>query len=227
MKIDVISIFPEYFQSAQLSILGKAITDGIINLEVHDLRDASDDKHKSVDDTPYGGGPGMVMMAEPWGKTLDAVVNEQSVIVIPSPSGKLLTQKMLNDFSKASHIVFACGRYEGIDQRVIDYYRQHHQVVEVSLGDYVVAGGEVAALVLLEGISRLLPGVVGNPESITEDSFGEELVGMLEWPSYTKPQLWRGLEVPAVLLSGNHAEIVQWRRAQSEAKTKENRPDLG
>jgi tRNA (guanine37-N1)-methyltransferase len=227
MKIDVISIFPEYFQSAQLSILGKAITDGIINLEVHDLRDASDDKHKSVDDTPYGGGPGMVMMAEPWGKTLDAVVNEQSVIVIPSPSGKLLTQKMLNDFSKASHIVFACGRYEGIDQRVIDYYRQHHQVVEVSLGDYVVAGGEVAALVLLEGISRLLPGVVGNPESISEDSFGEELVGMLEWPSYTKPQLWRGLEVPAVLLSGNHAEIVQWRRAQSEAKTKENRPDLG
>jgi tRNA (guanine37-N1)-methyltransferase len=227
MKIDVISIFPEYFQSAQLSILGKAISDGIINLEVHDLRDASDDKHKSVDDTPYGGGPGMVMMAEPWGRTLDAVVNEQTVIVIPSPSGKLLTQKMLNEFSKASHIVFACGRYEGIDQRVIDHYRQHHQVVEVSLGDYVVAGGEVAALVLLEGISRLLPGVVGNPESITEDSFGEDLVGMLEWPSYTKPQVWRGLEVPAVLLSGNHAEIAQWRRAQSEAKTKENRPDLG
>ena len=227
MKIDVISIFPEYFQSAQLSILGKAISDGIINLEVHDLRDASDDKHKSVDDTPYGGGPGMVMMAEPWGRTLDAVVNEQTVIVIPSPSGKLLTQKMLNEFSKASHIVFACGRYEGIDQRVIDHYRQHHQVVEVSLGDYVVAGGEVAALVLLEGISRLLPGVVGNPESISEDSFGEDLVGMLEWPSYTKPQVWRGLEVPAVLLSGNHAEIAQWRRAQSEAKTKENRPDLG
>jgi len=227
MKIDVISIFPEYFQSAQLSILGKAISDGIINLEVHDLRDASDDKHKSVDDTPYGGGPGMVMMAEPWGRTLDAVVNEQTVIVIPSPSGKLLTQKMLNEFSKASHIVLACGRYEGIDQRVIDHYRQHHQVVEVSLGDYVVAGGEVAALVLLEGISRLLPGVVGNPESITEDSFGEDLVGMLEWPSYTKPQVWRGLEVPAVLLSGNHAEIAQWRRAQSEAKTKENRPDLG
>lgn len=227
MKIDVISIFPEYFQSAQLSILGKAISDGIINLEVHDLRDATDDKHKSVDDTPYGGGPGMVMMAEPWGRTLDAVVNEQTVIVIPSPSGKLLTQKMLNEFSKASHIVLACGRYEGIDQRVIDHYRQHHQVVEVSLGDYVVAGGEVAALVLLEGISRLLPGVVGNPESITEDSFGEDLVGMLEWPSYTKPQVWRGLEVPAVLLSGNHAEIAQWRRAQSEAKTKENRPDLG
>lgn len=227
MKIDIVSIFPDYFQARKLSILGKAIADGLLDVVVHDLREATDDKHKTVDDTPYGGGPGMVMMAEPWGKVLDSLLQPKSVLVVPTPSGKLLNQAMLQDLSTKPHIVFACGRYEGIDQRVIEYYETRYQVLEVSLGDYVVSGGEVATLVMLEGISRLLPGVVGNPESITEDSFGEDLVGMLEWPVYTKPQVWRELEVPGVLLSGNHAEIEKWRRSQSEAKTKQNRPDLG
>lgn len=227
MKIDIVSIFPDYFQPINLSILGKALTDGILEVQVHDLRDATEDKHKTVDDTPYGGGPGMVMMPEPWGKALDALLAPDSVIVVPSPGGKLLTQPMLQQLSSVKHLVFACGRYEGIDQRVVDYYKTQYEVIEVSLGDYVVAGGEVAALVMLEGISRLLPGVVGNPESITEDSFGQDLAGLLEWPVYTKPQVWRGIEVPPVLLSGNHAEIQKWRRSQSEKKTKSNRPDLG
>lgn len=227
MKIDIVSIFPEYFQAVKLSILGKAISDGVLDVAVHDLRDATEDKHKTVDDTPYGGGPGMVMMAEPWGKMLDSLLQSESVLVVPSPGGELLSQAMLQELSTQPHIVFACGRYEGIDQRVIEYFTTRHQVLEVSLGDYVVSGGEVAALVMLEGISRLLPGVVGNPESIAEDSFGEDLVGMLEWPVYTKPKVWRELEVPGVLLSGNHAEIEKWRRSQSEAKTKRNRPDLG
>ncbi|MFZ9309229.1 MAG: tRNA (guanosine(37)-N1)-methyltransferase TrmD [Candidatus Nanopelagicales bacterium] len=227
MKIDIVSIFPEYFDAINLSILGKAITDGILDVSVHDLRDATKDKHRSVDDSPYGGGPGMVMMAEPWGKTLDAIIRPDSVLVVPTPSGQLLTQSMLQDLSSSTHLVFACGRYEGIDQRVFDYYRSHCSVIEVSLGNYVVAGGEVAALVMLEGVSRLLSGVVGNPDSIMEDSFGQDLEGLLEWPVYTKPQEWRGLSVPEVLLSGNHAEISKWRRQQSEAKTRESRPDLG
>jgi len=227
MKIDVVSIFPEYFDVTKLSILGKAITDGILEVSVHDLRDATEDKHRSVDDTPYGGGPGMVMMAEPWGKTLDAIIKPSSVLVVPTPSGQLLTQSMLQNLSSSSHLVFACGRYEGIDQRVFDYYRSRCSLLEVSLGDYVVAGGEVATLVMLEGVSRLLPGVVGNPDSITEDSFGQDLEGLLEWPVYTKPQEWRGLQVPEVLLSGNHAEIAKWRRQQSETKTRQSRPDLG
>lgn len=227
MKIDIVSIFPEYFQAIKLSILGKAIADGVLEVTIHDLRDATEDKHKTVDDTPYGGGPGMVMMAEPWGRMLDTLLNPESVLVVPSPGGKLLSQGMLQKLSTEPHVIFACGRYEGIDQRVIEYYKTHHHVMEVSLGDYVVSGGEVAALVMLEGISRLLPGVVGNPDSIAEDSFGADLEGMLEWPVYTKPQVWRDLEVPEVLLSGNHAEIEKWRRGQSEAKTKQNRPDLG
>ncbi|MGA0017429.1 MAG: tRNA (guanosine(37)-N1)-methyltransferase TrmD [Burkholderiaceae bacterium] len=227
MKIDIVSIFPEYFDAINLSILGKAITDGILDVSVHDLRDAPKDTHRSVDDSPYGGGPGMVMMADPWGKTLDAIIRPDSVLVVPTPSGQLLTQSMLQDLSSSTHLVFACGRYEGIDQRVFDYYRSHCSVIEVSLGNYVVAGGEVAALVMLEGVSRLLSGVVGNPDSIMEDSFGQDLEGLLEWPVYTKPQEWRGLSVPEVLLSGNHAEISKWRRQQSEAKTRESRPDLG
>lgn len=227
MKIDIVSIFPEYFEVTKLSILGKAITDGILEINVYDLREATEDRHRSVDDTPYGGGPGMVMMAEPWGKTLDQILEPSSVLIVPSPSGKLLTQPMLQELSEASHLVFACGRYEGIDQRVLDYYQSRCTVREISLGNYVVAGGEVATMVMVEGVSRLLPGVVGNPESITEDSFGHDLAGLLEWPVYTKPQVWRGLEVPEVLLSGNHSEIAKWRRRESEAKTRENRPDLG
>lgn len=227
MKVDVISIFPEYFEARKLSILGKAISDNVLQVQIHDLRDVTEDKHRTVDDTPYGGGPGMVMMAEPWGKCLDPLVSPESVMIVPTPSGTLLTQALLQELSTSEHLIFACGRYEGIDQRVIDYYGKQCKVLEISLGDYVVSGGEVATLVMLEGISRLIPGVVGNPDSISEDSFGADLEGSLEWPVYTKPQEWRGLEVPSVLLSGNHAQIATWRAERGKEKTKRNRPDLG
>lgn len=211
MKIDAVTIFPEYFAPLQLSLLGKAQERGILDIAVHDLRDFTTDNHHSVDDTPYGGGAGMVMKPEIWGQALDGLMIPETDLIILTPAGKLFSQRMADDFAQKSHLVFACGRYEGIDARVGEFYaKQDFNVHYVSIGDYVLGGGEVAALVMIEAITRLLPGVLGNPESLAEESHVEE--GFLEYPNYTKPALWRGLEVPEVLLSGNHAAIAQWRR---------------
>ena len=194
-----------------------------MNVTVHDLRDATTDVHKSVDDTPYGGGAGMVMSPEPWGTMLDGVLQEDSWLVVPSPAGQLFSQSLAVEFSQAPHLVFACGRYEGIDQRVVEHYRTTHRVVEVSVGDYVLNGGEVAALAMMEATVRLLPGFMGNPESLVEESHEK---GLLEYPSFTKPRTWRGLDVPEVLLSGNHDAIRTWREEQSLERTRQVRPDL-
>ncbi len=223
MKIDIVTIFPGYFDALGLSLMGKAADKKLLEIGVHDLRDATSDPHRSVDDTPYGGGAGMVMKPEPWGVVLDEVLTPQSILVVPSPAGVVFSQSMAGELSEASHLVFACGRYEGIDHRVVEHYCTTHTVREVSLGDYVVNGGEVAALVMVEAIARLIPGVVGNPESLVEESHHN---GLLEYPSYTKPRSWRGLEVPEVLLSGNHEAIKQWRAEQSVARTRAVRPEL-
>ena len=228
MKIDVVSIFPQYLEPLKLSLVGKAIADGIIELGLHDLREAAHDKHHTVDDTPYGGGPGMVMKPEPWGETLDALISDQSIIVVPTPSGIRFTQELAAELSTAEHLVFTPARYEGIDSRVMAYYRAKGvRVLEVSIGDYVLAGGEAAVLVIVEALARLIPGVLGNKESFADDSFAAgEMAQLLEGPIYTKPPLWRELEVPEVLLSGNHAKIAQWRRDQAVERTRLNRPDL-
>lgn len=223
MKIDAISIFPDYFSVLELSLLGKAQESGLIEFKAHDLRNWTTDKHKTVDDTPYGGGAGMVMKPEPWGQALDSVLTDDSVVVFTTPAGIPFTQGLAQELSKEKHLVFACGRYEGIDQRVVEYSKTKARVLEVSLGDYVLNGGEVAALAMIEAITRLIPGFMGNSESIVEESHSD---GLLEYPSYTKPQVWRGLEVPEVLLSGHHAEIEKWRKAQQLARTEQNRPDL-
>lgn len=223
MRIDVVTIFPDYFSPLGLSLMGKAQEDGLLELHIHDLRDYTSDRHRSVDDTPYGGGAGMVMMPEPWGQALDDIVTTDSTLVVPTPAGSLFTQARAADLAAHSHLVFACGRYEGIDQRVVEYYRERIRVLELSIGDYVLAGGESATLVMVEAVMRLVPGVVGNPESLVEES--HELPGV-EYPSYTKPPQWRGLDVPEVLLSGHHEKIAQWRHEQSQARTKANRPDL-
>ena len=223
MKIDIVSIFPGYFDVLELSLLGKAAKSKLVNVTVHDLRDATTDVHKSVDDTPYGGGAGMVMSPEPWGTMLDGVLQEDSWLVVPSPAGQLFSQSLAVEFSQAPHLVFACGRYEGIDQRVVEHYRTTHRVVEVSVGDYVLNGGEVAALAMMEATVRLLPGFMGNPESLVEESHER---GLLEYPSFTKPRTWRGLDVPEVLLSGNHDAIRVWREEQSLERTRQVRPDL-
>jgi tRNA (guanine37-N1)-methyltransferase len=191
---------------------------------VHDLREFTHDRHRTVDDTPYGGGAGMVMKPEPWGEALDAVATDDSVIVVPTPSGVPFTQATAEELSGADHLVFVCGRYEGIDQRVVDHARTRWSVREVSLGDFVLNGGEAAALAMIEAIVRLVPGFMGNPESLVEESHG--LDGLLEYPVYTKPAAWRGLDVPEVLLSGDHARVAQWRREQAEMRTKERRPEL-
>lgn len=223
MKIDAIGIFPDYFSVLELSLLGKAQESGLIEFKAHDLRNWTTDKHKTVDDTPYGGGAGMVMKPEPWGQALDSVLTDDSVVVFTTPAGIPFTQGLAQELSKEKHLVFACGRYEGIDQRVVEYSKTKARVLEVSLGDYVLNGGEVAALAMIEAITRLIPGFMGNSESIVEESHSD---GLLEYPSYTKPQVWRGLEVPEVLLSGHHAEIEKWRKAQQLARTEQNRPDL-
>lgn len=223
MKIDAISIFPDYFSVLELSLLGKAQESGLIEFKAHDLRNWTTDKHKTVDDTPYGGGAGMVMKPEPWGEALDSVLTDDSVVVFTTPAGIPFTQGLAQELSKEKHLVFACGRYEGIDQRVVEYSKTKAKVLEVSLGDYVLNGGEVAALAMIEAITRLIPGFMGNSESIVEESHSD---GLLEYPSYTKPQVWRGLEVPEVLLSGHHAEIEKWRKAQQLSRTEQNRPDL-
>lgn len=198
-----------------------------MSLNVHDLRDKTYDKHKTVDDSPYGGGPGMVMKPEPWGEMLDDLVADETVLVIPTPSGKPFTQKLAADYATKKHIVFACGRYEGIDSRVAQHYGSRIRVDEVSIGDYVLAGGEVAVLVMVEAIARLIPGVLGNEESAADDSFAQgQMEALLEGPIYTRPPVWRDLEVPAILTSGDHAKVAAWRLAQAQARTRENRPDL-
>ena len=226
MKIDVISIFTEYLSPLKLSLLGKAQNAGLVEINVHDLRAATSDNHNTVDDTPYGGGAGMVMLPEVWGKTIDSVISSEADLIILTPAGKRFTQKMAEDFSHSKQLIFACGRYEGIDDRVRQYYSRPEfqarsiRVHEVSIGDYVLGGGEVAAMVIIEAVTRLIPGVLGNPDSLIEESHNDE--GYLEYPNFTKPQEWRGIPVPEILLSGNHAEIAKWRSAQAEKRAKEN-----
>ncbi|MDR1790841.1 MAG: tRNA (guanosine(37)-N1)-methyltransferase TrmD [Propionibacteriaceae bacterium] len=226
MRIDVVSIFPDYLAPLQLSLIGQAIAGGIVELAVHDLRDYTHDVHRTVDDTPYGGGPGMVMKPEPWGEALDPLVHPEATLIVTSPAGEVFTQATAVELSQFPHLIFACGRYEGIDQRVIDYYAPRLSVREISIGDYVLNGGEVAALAIIESVVRLLPGVVGNPESLAEESHNPDLGGLLEYPLYTKPAQWRGLSVPDVLLSGHHANIDAWRLAQAYTRTQSRRPDL-
>ena len=225
MRIDAISIFPSYFDALELSLFGKARDKGLIDFHAHDLRAWTQDKHKTVDDSPYGGGAGMVMMPEPWGKAFDEVIpkGNRPVVIFTTPAGQPFTQSLAEDLSSHDHLIFACGRYEGIDQRVVDYASTIADVREISIGDYVLNGGEVAAIAMIEAITRLLPGFMGNAESIVEESHSD---GLLEYPSYTKPSVWRGLEVPDVLLSGHHAEIDKWRKEQQVLRTKANRPDL-
>jgi tRNA (guanine37-N1)-methyltransferase len=223
VKIDIVTIFPAFFDVLEVSLIGKALDKNLVDISVHDLRDATSDPHRSVDDTPYGGGAGMVMSPEPWGVMLDRLLTKNSVLVVPSPAGRVFTQAQAKELAQGEHLVFACGRYEGIDQRVIEHYSSSHTVLELSLGDYVLNGGEVAVVAMLEATLRLVPGVIGNPESLTEESHEE---GLVEYPSYTKPRTWRELEVPEVLLSGHHEQIRQWRHEQSVARTKRMRPDL-
>jgi tRNA (guanine37-N1)-methyltransferase len=226
MKIDVVTIFPSYLDPLRQSLPGKAIDSGLVQLDVHDLRDWTRDVHRSVDDAPYGGGPGMVMRAPVWGQALDEICSAETLLVVPTPAGALFSQATARRWSSESHLVFACGRYEGIDQRVIDDAARRMRVVEVSIGDYVLSGGESAALVIIEAVVRLLPNVLGNPQSHHDDSHSPGKVGLLEGPSYTRPPSWRGLDVPEVLLSGDHARIEAWRRQASEQRTRARRPDL-
>lgn len=230
LALDVITIFPDYLLPLRQSLVGKAIDRGQVSLNVHDLRRWTDDVHRSVDDTPYGGGPGMVMLPEPWGRALDAIAPEdgaaQPRLVVPTPSGQPFTQAMATDLAEQPWLVFACGRYEGIDARVIEYAARRMPIQEVSLGDYVLAGGEAAVLVIVESMCRLLPGVLGNSQSAVDDSFAAGPAGLLEGPVYTKPATWRGFDVPSVLLSGHHGDIDQWRVDQSRQRTAARRPDL-
>jgi len=287
MRVDVVTIFPDYFAPLKLSLIGKAIESGILDVGVHDLRDWTHDRHRTVDDTPYGGGAGMVMKPEPWGEALDALLSSYEdggrptsprtlrsseneadepddtegrcdarhdgwktgsatrggmgvvphfhhntahfsppLLVVPSPAGTPFTQAMAQDFAARDWLAFACGRYEGIDARVVEHARTRMPVAEVSLGDYVLGGGEVAVLTILEAVVRLLPGVLGNPDSLVEESHAVDLDGLLEYPVYTKPATWRGLDVPAVLLSGNHGQVDAWRADQSRQRTARVRPDL-
>lgn len=223
MKIDAISIFPDYFQALDLSLLGKARDKSIIEFQAHDLRTWTHDKHRTVDDSPYGGGAGMLMKPEPWGEAFDEILTEETTVIFTSPAGEVFKQATAEELAEEKHIVFACGRYEGIDQRVVEYAKTQSKVRMISIGDYVLNGGEVAAIAMIEAIVRLIPGVIGNAESLVEESHSD---GLLEYPSYTKPSSWRGLEVPEVLLSGNHAVIAAWRKEQQIARTKAVRPDL-
>ncbi|WP_123023814.1 tRNA (guanosine(37)-N1)-methyltransferase TrmD [Mycolicibacterium stellerae] len=223
MLIEVATIFPEYLDPLRQSLPGKAIESGIVDLRVHDLRRWTHDVHRSVDDSPYGGGPGMVMKAPVWGEALDEICSQETLLVVPTPAGRLFSQRDAQRWTAESHLVFACGRYEGIDQRVVDDAARRMRVEEVSIGDYVLPGGESAALVMIEAVLRLLPDVLGNPASHQSDSHSD---GLLEGPSYTRPPTWRGLDVPDVLLSGDHAKVAAWRRDQALERTRARRPDL-
>ena len=272
MRIDVITIFPDYLEPLRHALLGKAIEEGRLAVGVHNLRDWATDNHKSVDDSPFGGGPGMVMKPAVWGPALDDVASgaaadpsrdlatalphlhkprhddlaaagdaddtdapaapaevpadkkdKKPLLIVPTPAGRPFTQADAVEWSREKHLVFACGRYEGIDQRVVDDAQRTYRVREVSIGDYVLIGGEVATLVMAEAVVRLIPGVLGNKRSHEEDSFSD---GLLEGPCYTKPRTWRGLDVPDVLTSGDHARIDKWRRAEAVRRTAERRPEL-
>ena len=239
MRFDLISIFPDYFAPLRLSLMGKAEDVGLVQLQAHDLREWATGKHRSVDDTPYGGGAGMVMRADVWARALDEVLaiplaerdgngtpaSSRRILAIPTPSGTPLTQARVEELAHADQIVVACGRYEGIDARVAEHYRGAGvEVVEFSIGDYVLNGGEVAAMVLTEAVARLLEGFMGNPDSLVEESHSG--AGLLEYPVYTKPREFRSLEIPEVLLGGNHAAIERWRRDRAIEKTVRVRPDL-
>lgn len=230
MRIDVVTIFPEYLSALDVSLIGKARRDGLLDIHVHDLREHTFDRHRTVDDTPYGGGAGMVMKPEPWALALESIADagraaslDRPVLLVPTPSGQPFRQSLAQELSGASHLVVACGRYEGIDERVFHWARERFDVRLVSLGDYVLNGGEVAALAMIEAIGRLVPGVVGNPESLVEESHSD---GLLEYPVYTKPASWRGHEVPEILLSGDHGKVAAWRHAQQLERTRDRRPDL-
>lgn len=225
MRIDIVTIFPEFFGVLDISLLGRARQIGLIELGVHDLRDFTHDRHRTVDDTPYGGGAGMVMRPEPWGEAFDALLAPAAdpVVIFPSPAGEVFTQATACELAEESALVFGCGRYEGIDQRVIEHTAERARVRMISLGDYVLNGGEVAVMAMIEAVGRLVPGVVGNPASLVEESHSD---GLLEYPSYTKPASWRGLDVPPVLLSGNHGAIAAWRHEQSVERTRRIRPEL-
>ena len=263
MRVDVVTIFPEYFGPASgvggplgVSLIGKAAARGDVAFHIHDLRQWATDVHHTVDDTPFGGGPGMVMKADVWGTALDAILSAEpqavgdpsasatpsapstpavssvtgARLVVPTPSGVPFTQEMALAYAGERHLVFACGRYEGIDARVVEDARARGMAVdEVSIGDYVLAGGEAAVVVIVEAVCRLLPGVLGNERSVSDDSFGGgggSMHGLLEGPVYTRPRAWRGNEVPAVLLSGDHAAIARWQRDEALRRTAERRPDL-
>lgn len=225
MRIDVLTIFPDYLHPLREALLGKAIASERISVAVHDLRDWTHDVHRAVDDSPYGGGPGMVMKPQVWGEALDEVcgTGPPPRLVVPTPAGRPFTQETAVRWSRESRLVFACGRYEGIDQRAIDDAAERMPVEEISIGDYVLVGGEVAVLAMVEAVARLLPGVLGNPASAEQDSFSD---GLLEGPCYTRPEVWRNHAVPEVLLSGNHAHIDRWRRDQALQRTHERRPEL-
>jgi tRNA (guanine37-N1)-methyltransferase len=228
MRIDVVTIFPEYLAALDVSLIGRARKEGLLDVQVHDLRNFTVDKHRTVDDTPYGGGAGMVMKPEPWALALDSIAGQgpagtRPVLVVPSPAGRVFNQAMAHGFAERDHLVFACGRYEGIDERVLDWASESYDVLPVSLGDYVLNGGEVAVLAMVEAVGRLIPGVVGNPESLVEESHAD---GLLEYPVYTKPSFWRGRGIPPVLLSGNHAKIAEFRRTEQFLRTAARRPDL-
>lgn len=242
MRLDVVTVFPDYLAPLRLALPGRAIDRGILEVGIHDLRDWTHDVHRAVDDTPFGGGPGMVMRPTVWGEALDELVpavesaptahpalpddpgpGERPLLIVPTPAGRPFTQADAHRFARRRHLVFACGRYEGIDQRVVDDAATRMDVEEVSIGDYVLIGGEVAVLVIAEAVVRLLPGVLGNRRSHEEDSFSD---GLLEGPSYTRPEVWRGRPVPEVVRSGDHAKIARWRRDESLLRTAQRRPDL-
>jgi tRNA (guanine37-N1)-methyltransferase len=232
MRIDVVTIFPDYLTPLSLSLIGKAREQGRLEIVVRDLREFTHDRHRTVDDTPYGGGAGLVMRPEPWGAALAAVLADlgepaegaaRPLLLVPSPAGVPFTQAMARDLATEPALAFACGRYEGIDERVLVDAERSFRVVPVSLGDYVLGGGEVAVLAIVEAVARLLPGVIGNANSLVEESHED---GLLEYPVYTKPASWRGLDVPAVLLSGHHGEVARWRRDERLRRTARRRPDL-
>jgi tRNA (guanine37-N1)-methyltransferase len=233
MRVDVITIFPEYLSPLRLSLLGRAQADGLLTVHSHDLRSWTRDRHRTVDDTPYGGGPGMVMRPEPWGEAIDAIFQDGGAagraptLVVPTPAGVRLDQRLAENLAARPWLVLACGRYEGIDQRVVDHFAERVETLEISIGDYVLGGGEAAALVIVEAVARLLPEVIGNPLSLAEESHGTRPdAGLLEYPVYTKPPSWRGLDVPEVLLSGHHGRVAAWRHEQSVRRTARRRPDL-
>jgi tRNA (guanine37-N1)-methyltransferase len=221
MRVDVFTIFPALVEMPlRESVLGRAIAAGILDVRVHDLRDWTTDRHRSVDDEAYGGGPGMVLKAEPVFSAVESLDPDRGRVILMSPAGRRLDQALVRALAEEPHLTLVCGRYEGIDERVVEGLPAE----EVSIGDYVLSGGELPALVLIEAVSRLLPGTLGNDESSGRDSFSEP--ALLDHPQYTRPASFRGMEVPSVLLSGDHAAVARWRREAAAAKTRRNRPDL-